>query len=232
MKNIVIVGPGAIGSVFYFHLSKKIKNLYFLDKDKKRSARLKEKGLTLLKESRTIKIPVNITAEPADLGEVELFIIAAKSGETPAIAKTIKPLCKENTYVLSLQNGLGNLEVLSEMLSEEKVLGAVTHKASTLIDEGVVRYVADGQTIIGKKGKKLPSILKEIRAIFNSCAISTNISKDLDGVLWTKLIINIAINPLTAILRVKNGQLLKFNESRLLLQMASAEAERIAKRKR
>jgi len=230
--NISIVGPGAIGCLFYSLLSRKIKSLTLLDKDKKRASFLREKGLTILKDSKSCKISANITSNPVDLKEVDLFIVCVKSYDTPQVAKIIKPLCNKNTFVLSLQNGLGNLEILSEILGEERVLGAVTHKAATLIENGIVRYVADGQTIIGKKGRRLPSILKEVRSIFNSCAITTNISKDLDSVIWSKLSINIAINPLTAILRVKNGDLLKFNEARILMQMASSEAERVAKRKR
>ena len=230
--NIVIVGPGAIGCLFYFLLSRKIKTITLLDKSKERAALLKEKGLTVLKDSKTYKIPLNITSNPEDLKDVDLFIICVKSYDTPQVAKSIKPACDKDTYFLSLQNGLGNREVLSEILGEGSILGAITHKASTLIDNGLIRYIADGQTTIGRNpGKPLP-ILREIRTIFNSCGVSTNISKDFDSIIWSKLIINSAINPLSAILRLKNGDLLKFDETRLLMQMASSEAERIAKRKR
>ncbi|MFC1514504.1 ketopantoate reductase family protein [Candidatus Omnitrophota bacterium] len=230
--KICIVGPGAIGLLLYFHLCKKVKDLIILDKDAKRAASLKEKGISVLKESRTFTTAVNITAEPADLKDIDLFIVCVKSYDTLSAAKAIKPLCQKNAFILSLQNGLGNLEVLSEVLGEEKILAAVTHKASTLIDEGVIRFAADGQTMIGMKGKKLPAVVREIRTLFNSCAIAAKLVKDLNSVIWSKLIINSAINPLSAILRLKNGDLLKTGESRLLLQMASAEAERIAKRKR
>ncbi|MBN2120846.1 MAG: 2-dehydropantoate 2-reductase [Candidatus Omnitrophica bacterium] len=230
--TICIVGPGAIGSLFYFFLSKKIKDLQLLDKDKERASCLKAKGLTILKENKSYKIPLNITAQASEITKVDLFIISVKSYDTLSAAKLIKPLCGKDTFVLSLQNGLGNLEVLSEVLGEEKVLGAVTHNASTLIEDGIIRYAASGQTIIGKKGNKLPAVLRQIRTLFNSCGISTNLSKDLDSVIWSKLVINIAINPLTAVLRVKNGDLLKTEEARTLLQMASSEAERIARKKR
>ena len=230
--NIVIVGPGAIGLLFYFLISKKVKTITLLDKNQERAVLLKEKGLTVLKDSKTYKIPLNITSNPGDLKEIDLFIICVKSYDTPQVAKSIKPLCNKDSYVLSLQNGLGNREVLSEILGEEKILGAITHKASTLIGDGSIRYVADGQTTIGRNPGKPAPKLREIRTIFNSCGISTSISKDFDSIIWSKLIINIAINPLTAILRLKNGDLLKFDETRLLMQMASSEAERIAKRKR
>lgn len=230
--NIVIVGAGAIGSLFYYHLIKKVKNLSFFDADEKRASILKKNGLTVEKDSKTYKISVNVISCKDALKDTDLFLICVKSYDTVTVAKSIKSLCRKNTFILSAQNGLGNLENLSEILGEQRVLGAVTQKASTLIDYGHIRYAADGPTQIGKKGKKLPPILREIRSLFNASSISCSISKDLDSVIWSKLIINIAINPLTAILQVKNGDLLKFNESRLLMQMASSEAERIAKRKR
>jgi 2-dehydropantoate 2-reductase len=230
--NICIVGPGAIGLLFYFNLYKKVKSLTLLDKDKKRASILKNKGLTVLKESKTCKAALNITSQPQDLKDIDLFIISVKSYDTLSVAKTIKPLCSKNTFILSLQNGIGNLDILAEVLDEERVLSAVTHKASTLVEDGVIRFAADGPTIIGKKGRKPPAILRQLRTLFNSCEIATKIHKDLNSVIWSKLVINIAINPLSAILGLKNGDLLKTPESRTLLQMASAEAERIAKRKR
>jgi len=230
--NITIVGPGAIGSLFYYLLSKKVKALTLLDKDPKRAASLRKKGLTVLKDSKTFRIPLNITSDPAKLKDTGLFIVCVKSYDTLKAAEFIKPACKEKSFVLSVQNGLGNLEMLSEILGEKKILGAVTHKASTLLNPGIIKYTADGQTVLGKKGKKVPAVLREVRSLFNSAKIPTSISKDLDSVIWSKLVINSAINPLTAVLRVKNGGLLKSNQARLLMQMAGSEVERVAKRKR
>ncbi len=232
--NIGVVGAGAIGSLFYFFLSKKVKNLILLDKEKKRASLLKEKGLIVFKNSKSYKVSLNITAEPQDLKDVDLFLICVKSYDTLEVARIIKSIPNRNKeyFVLSLQNGLGNLEILSEILGEEKVLGGVTNMGSTLIDVGVIRLAGEGKTIIGKRGKRLPSILKEIRSIFNACDISTSLTRDLEAALWSKLLINVAINPLTAVLRVRNGWLLKNPHSYLLMQMILNEAERVAKKKR
>ena len=232
--NIGIIGPGAIGLLFYFFLSRKVKDLILLDKDKRRALLLRNKGLTVVKNSKSYKINVNITAQPQELEDRELFLICVKSYDTLEVAKTIKSISRKNKdyFVLSLQNGLGKLEVLSEILGEEKVLGGVTNMGSTLLSPGVIKFAGEGKTIIGSLKKKTVPVLREIRSVFNSCDIPTSITSDLEGAIWSKLLINIAINPLTSILRVKNGELLNNPHSSLLMQMVLNEAHRITKRKR
>jgi len=230
--KIVIVGPGAIGSFFYWHLYKKTKNLVVLDKNQKRAALLQKKQLTLLSGAKKETIPFAVTQDTAVLTDADLIIICVKSYDTLAVANTIKPLCGKHTWVLSVQNGFGNLEILAEVLGEERVLGAVTYTTSVSIEPGFICLESTGQTIIGKKGKKLPSVLRKIRTQFNAAGMSTSIAKDFDSVLWSKLLINCVINPLTAILQLKNGDLLQYKESQTLMHMAASEAERIAKKKR
>ena len=72
--TICIVGPGAIGLLYYFHLAKKVKDITILDKDRDRARRLTQKGLTVLKENRSFKVPLRVTSQTQDLKEIDLFI--------------------------------------------------------------------------------------------------------------------------------------------------------------
>ena len=117
-------------------------------------------------------------------------------------------------------------------MGQEKVIGGVTNLGATLLETGKVRHAGKGETIIGRIDGKIPVQMRQIREIFNACGLETKISKDIKGILWSKLIINVGINALTAITRLHNGRLIEFEGTRKILREAVTEAVRISKRKR
>jgi len=229
--KIAVIGPGAIGSVFYSLLYKKADSLVLVDNNSERAQFLKKKGLKI-EGLRDKSLPLDIVSDYKQAGRFDLVIVAVKSYDTPQAAKAAKSLCGKDGYVLSLQNGLGNLEILSEVLGQDRVLGGVTEQAAILKSPGVVIHTAEGITYIGSKQKKQPAVLRQVRELFNQCGIRTRLSKDINSVIWSKLVVNAGINALTALLKIKNGDILKFDSARNLMQMAVSEAERVAKRKR
>ncbi len=229
--KVAVIGPGAIGSVFYSLLSAKVKSLILIDNSSKRAESLKKRGLRV-EGLGNKSLPLSITADYRQAGIFDLVIIAVKSYHTPSAAKAAKNLCGKEGYVLSLQNGLGNLEILSEVVGEDRVLGGVTEQAAILKSPGVVIHTAEGTTYIGSKQKKQPAVLRQVRELFNRCGIRTRLSKDINSAIWSKLVVNAGINALTALLKIRNGDILRFDSARKLMQMAVSEAERVAKRKR
>jgi 2-dehydropantoate 2-reductase len=133
---------------------------------------------------------------------------------------------------LTLQNGIGNIEIIGEVAGSEKVIGGVTNLGATLLDIGKVRHAGKGETVIGRPDGKTSVELRTIREILNKVGLETRISRDIKGLLWSKLIINVGINALTAITRLNNGRLIEFEGTRRILRDAVTEAIRVAKRKR
>ena len=175
----------------------------------------REKGLKI-EGLRDKSLPLDIVSDYKQVGRFDLVIVAVKSYDTPQAAKAAKSLCGKDGYVLSLQNGLGNLEILSEVLGQDRVLGGVTEQAAILKSPGVVIHTAEGITYIGSKQKKQPAVLRQVRELFNQCGIRTRLSKDINSVIWSKLVVNAGINALTALLKIKNGDILKFDSARKL----------------
>lgn len=137
--------------------------------------------------------------------------------------------------MISLQNGLGNLEAIAQMVTPEKIIGGITSHGATLIDIGHIRHAGKGDTIIGRvqrsevMNKRIDEDLYKIADLLSQAKIETEVSADIEGTIWSKLIINAAINPLTAITRLKNGQLLNSEETRRLLDLVAEEAGKIVK---
>jgi 2-dehydropantoate 2-reductase len=227
--KIVIVGPGAIGALLTALLSRATKNLnkdevWLLDYKKERTKEILKTGITIEGAIKSFHVNVKITTQLNQIGPADIFIICVKSYNTKQAISLIKPLLKNDSSVLTLQNGLGNAEVISEAVGIERVVMGVTNLGATLIKPGVVRFCGKGETLIAQ--------MRSIRDIFNKADIETRISKDIKSLIWSKLIINTGINPLTAILRVNNGKLVEIEGARRIMHKAITEAVRVAKRKR
>lgn len=230
--KIVIVGPGAIGSLFASYLSKSKQEIWLLDKDKARAEKLKQDGISIGGVSGSWQAKVNVSADPKEIGRAKLLLICVKSYDTKNAINYARPIIDVNCSVLTLQNGIGNVEIITELLHGQNVFAGITSQGANLVEPGKLRHAGFGETIIGRIDGKLSSELREIRQLFNEVGIPMRISRDIKGVLWSKLIINVGINALTAITHLRNGQLLEFEGTRAIMRQAVSEATKIAKRKR
>ncbi|MFH2146052.1 MAG: 2-dehydropantoate 2-reductase [Candidatus Omnitrophota bacterium] len=234
MKKIVIVGPGAIGCLFAAYLARgKHAEVWVLDKDVRRARKITASGITVdALNNKSFKGKVNITADAAEIKSCDLVIICVKSYDTECAAKSIEKLLGENSHVLTLQNGLGNIEIIAEMVGRERVLAGVTSQGATLIEDGHIRHAGCGDTVIGRLDGKLTVAMRDVRDIFARVGFPTRLSKDINSLIWSKLIINVGINAQTAITRLHNGRLVEFAGTREILSLAVSEAVRVAKKKR
>lgn len=230
--KIVIVGPGAMGCLFAAFLSRSKEEIWILDKNKERAQNLSQNGISVEGVSGNWQVKIKAAAEAKEIGTADLVIINVKSYDTKEAILHSKPLVTDNTKVLTLQNGIGNIEIIGEVVGQEKVIGGVTNEGATLLDIGRIRHAGRGETVIGRLDGKIPVEIRSIRSTLNQAGFETRVSRDIKGLLWSKLIINVGINALTAITRLNNGRLVEFEGTRRILREAVTEATRIAKRKR
>ncbi len=230
--KIVIVGPGAMGCLFASFLSKSKEEIWLLDKDSSGAEKINEKGISIEGSSGNWQARPRATSEIKEIGKADLILICVKSFQTKQAVEGAKPLIKENTKIMTLQNGVGNIETISELAGEERVIGGITSEAATLTEPGKIRHAGRGETLIGTLDGKMPVEIRSIREIFNRVGLQTKLSRDIKGLVWSKLVINAGINALSAVMRLPNGKLTEFEGTRRILREAVTEAARVAKRKR
>ena len=231
--KIAVVGPGALGCLVAGFLKFKAgEDVWLLDNLPERARKISESGIRIEGISGNHTIKISATADAKDIGPVDLAIICVKSYSTEDASKEIKDIVSENTSVLTLQNGIGNVQILNDYFGEDKVIAGVTNHGSTLLSTGHVRHAGKGDTIIGKADGKLSRELRDVVTILTKAGFPTKISKDIDSVIWSKLLINVGINALTAITRLNNGKIVAYDEARELVRSAVQEAARVVKRKR
>ena len=226
--KIAILGAGAIGSLFGALLWESGEDIVLIGR-KKHVEAIRSRGLKIsgISGERIVKPKAVTTTQ--EVGKVDLIIISVKSYDTEQAAKDALNMVHPDTVVLTIQNGLGNIEKLSEIIGEKHVIGGVTMQGSTFIKPGEIYHAGKGPTIIGELNGEITDRVKRIAETFNKAKIETKITRNIRGVLWDKIIINAGINALTAITRMKNGELLKVSEIKKTMIEAVKEAVNVAK---
>jgi len=227
--RFLVVGPGAMGCLFAARLKKAGYDVTLLDYIEERAEQINEQGIMVEGVSGEHKVNVptlagNIPTPP------DLVLICVKSYKTREASQTIKRGLGPETVVVTLQNGVGNLEILEEMFGRQRVLGGVTSEGATLLGPGKTRHAGQGETIIGPGGDPNSPAEKLVSA-FNQAGFKTRSADNVNDLIWGKLIINVGINALTAITRLKNGRLPELRGTRLIMEEAVKEAVAVARAK-
>lgn len=220
--HFLIVGPGAMGCLFAARLKKADYDVTLLDYKKERAELINDQGIVVegVSGEYTVKVPTVAGEVPTP---PDLVLICVKSNKTREAGQAIKPWHTLETVIVTLQNGVGNLEILEETFGRGRVLGGVTSEGATLLGPGKIRHAGQGETIIGPKGYP-DSQAEMIISAFKKAGFQSSSVDNVNDLIWGKLIINVGINALTAITRLKNGRLPELEGTRLIMEEAVKEA--------
>lgn len=185
---------------------------------------INQSGIQVIGEQQKDGFPARGVTALSEIPPAKLALFLVKSCQTERAAKQLAQVLDPEGIVLSLQNGLGNVEILTGILGEGRVAMGVTTYGATLIGPGVVRPGGEGVISI----QNHPG-LETLKNILNQAGLSVQVVEDLSGLIWSKLIINVAINPLTALLNVNNGQLLDNKYTKDLMSRVTLEASDVAR---
>lgn len=166
---------------------------------------------------------VHATDDPRECIGAKHALALVKAWQTERVAGQLKDCLAENGLVVTLQNGLGNREVLAQTLGMSRVALGTTTTGATLLGPGLAR--AGGEGIISIERNQA---LGPIEAALKSAKFNVHIVEDAGSLVWGKLVINAAINPLTALLRVPNGKLLEHASAREMMRALANETAQVA----
>lgn len=167
---------------------------------------INESGLTL-EELDGIRRQVRLrtTSEPSSLANAELALVMVKAWATDEAIRPLVPHLPPTTTMLTLQNGLGNVETIATALPDHTILAGVTSQGAVRAAPGTVRHTGAGPTILGQPGAPVSELVRQVADLFNQAGIATTAVADVDRWLWRKLAVNSAINGPTALAGVPNG---------------------------
>ncbi len=227
--RIAIIGAGAMGSLFGAFLAQAA-DVVLIDPWTEHIRAVAENGLTLERvDGKTETVRLTAVSDPGRVdGPVDLAVIFTKSHATARAAGTARTLLKPDGLALTLQNGLGNLPFIADVVGADRAVAGVTAHGATVIGPGHIRHAGSGKTAVGRPPTRAERI-DRMTETFRAAGIETEVSDDVDGLIWGKLIVNVGINALAAILRVENGVLGTTPECEALMDEAVDEAVSVAR---
>jgi 2-dehydropantoate 2-reductase len=229
--NIVVIGPGALGSLFSARLTVSGQNVTLLDHNADR-ARALNNHLTLINTEQELVVNLPITADPTCLDQAELVILTVKSQQVADLLPFVQSRIGSGTLILGLQNGIGHIHLFKNAASG-LALG-VTSQGATLVKAGSVRHGGDGPTSIGfiyPPPANHTAMLQKTASTLSAAGLTTGVVLDIEDRLWQKLLVNVGINGLTVLYDCPNGDLLEIPEAKTRLITLVEEGILVAHRK-
>jgi len=228
--KICILGPGSLGSAFGGVMSEAGFDVHLVGPRTDHLDIMRQSGLTLVEDTGERTVQVKVATDCREVGLVDLVIVLVKSTHTREAIEAAEPLLGEETAVLSLQNGLGNEEILAEYLGEGRVLSGKTYVGGVLLSPGKVLIGRKGKlTQVGELGGGLTDRAKLISEMFNRAGLETSTSSDMRPLIWHKLLINVSTGAITGITGLTYGELLQVPEAVRCGIEAVAEAMAVAR---
>ena len=223
-----------MGCLYGGKLSQSKENqVYLLDIWKEHIDRINEYGLIMEEAGESLVYSdIKASVDASDIGRADLVIVFVKSTLTKVAVHEAQELFGKETLVLTLQNGLGNVDLIGEEVGLANVIGGTTAHGAYMEGPGKICHAGVGKTIIGELSGETTERINEIAGIFQAVGLETEISNNILGLIWDKLIVNVGINSLTAITGLHNGELLDHPELLDIMSLAIDEALAVAKIKK
>ena len=223
-ENLLIIGTGALATLFAARLTQAGHDVTMLGTWKDGLDALRKDGVCLMDASGNgQRFEVRVTDDPRDCIGTKDVLVLVKAWQTERVARQLAECLADDGLAVTLQNGIGNYETLIRSLGSTRVALGSTTTGATLLGPGIVR--AGGEGIISIQRNQL---IGPVEAALKSATFNVQLVEDAQSLVWGKLVINAAINPLTALLRVTNGELLERPSARELMGKLAREAADVA----
>ena len=227
--KIAMIGSGAMGSLFGGKLSLAGHEVVLYDVYREHVEKIVQDGLAI-EDSATGAVATShprASADPRAVEGSQILVFFVKSTATEQAAAQFAAFAGKDTIALTLQNGLGNEAIIRRFFGAARTAAGVTSQGATFLGPGRIRHAGKGPTHMAMadgKNEKLDALAKAL----GSAGFETYVEKDVAALVWSKLVINVGINALTAINRQPNGKLLESEEAKAVMADLVAEAVAVA----
>lgn len=223
--RVAIVGPGALGCLFAGLLAPHA-DVALLAREPAAAAALAT-GFVIVEGDREIAVRVPVAADPAAIGRVDVALMMTKAYDTAAAAARAAPLLGPDGLMVTVQNGLGNTEAIAMVVGPERTVPGVTHQGAHVAAPRRIVHAGFGPTYLGVR-PATRARLEALAAALDAAGLQPELVDDVQPYVWAKLLVNAAINPLTALFGVPNGAVVELPAAAELAARVAAEVAAVA----
>lgn len=230
LEHVVVLGGGAMGCLFGGFLQKAKCRVTLIDTHSETVEAIAGRGIVIVDAGSERQITgVAATLDYTAVRDADLVLVLVKSGATAKAVKAAAPFLSEGVLMLTLQNGLGNVEKLCGSVGAANVVAGTTGSGATTLGPGHVRLAGIAETVIGELDGSLSDRIALVRDLFILAGLPTRVTSSINSVLWTKLLANAGINAIAALTGLRNGEIPECSEAAALMEAAVMEAAAVAK---
>jgi 2-dehydropantoate 2-reductase len=205
--QIAVIGAGNMGCVYGGNLARTGQAVTFVDIWQEQIDAIRNNGLQLSGLHGDFTVQVGATSDPAQAPKADIALICVNTYATAPAAQTAKSLLKVSGYAVTLQNGLGNIEILSEVLGPERLLGGLTFHSGDLQAPGKVMHTNSGPTYLGELDKSQTARLQALYTLMDQAGMHPQLEADIMATIWGKFVHNCGINAICAITGLRPGNI-------------------------
>jgi 2-dehydropantoate 2-reductase len=222
--RIAIMGTGGVGGYFGARLAVSGEEVHFIARGEHLAA-MRRDGLRVLSANGDMLVqPVRATDRPADVGPVDLVMIAVKLWSTEDALRDAKPLVGPQTAVVSFQNGVIATELIAHAFGKERTLGGVANIAAVIEKPGVIRHTGTMALLsVGELDHKASARCEAFAAACTRAGVQVKVSEDIDKTIWEKYVFLVAASSMTALTRLPLGAVREDADTRALTAQIMSE---------
>lgn len=227
--RICVLGAGSLGSAMGGYLAQAGNDVVLINRNAEFCDAVNAEGLRLVRDGHEVRVPVLASRSAEGIAPVDLVIVLVKSKDTETAIRSAFDVLAPETVVLSLQNGLGQEEILASIVGPERVILGKTYVGGQMAGRGrVVAGARDKETIIGEVKGPATGRIRAIAQCFETAGLRTIASDDIMAAVWDKLLVNVATGAVSAITGLDYGNLYDVPEVEATALAAVREAIAVA----
>jgi 2-dehydropantoate 2-reductase len=223
-----IIGPGAMGCLFAAYLKHGGLDVTLVDHRRERVERLRKNWIRVRGVRGNLHVQVPVITDVWETGPAELVFVCVKAHQTRIALEQHRSLVGEQTVIWSVQNGVGILGAMGQAVPEERIVGGSTTMGANTLQAGSIHHAGEGDTFIGEPSGGTSRRTERIADTLTLSGIPVKVHKNIHRVIWEKVLVSVGINALTAILKVRNGELTEHVDALGLMEAAVREGIQVA----
>lgn len=202
--RIAVIGAGAMGSIYGGHLSLH-NDVWLVDTNQAVVDQINKNGLILQENGEDVVYHPTAVTSTEGVEPVDLVILFVKALFSKAALSSNKGIIGPDTYLLTLQNGSGHEDILSEFAPEDHIIIGTTEDNGAVLAPGHVRHGGSGKTNIGMLTPDTGNFLPKLKECLDACGFQGYIHENIQQLIWNKLFTNVSLSAVTGVLQVPMG---------------------------